>query len=321
MCWLCRLGADSDVLVTIWQHLPLRSKLCHLIRLSRCAHLRRSLLLPAVYVHDEVHVVSSTRGADSIAESVAAVCLPSHLAHIRHLSVVFTSSPQHELASFPHLSRLNTIDQWLLSAPSAQPTADQSDQREGARSIKRRRLDSVGLAWLTHLQTLILSQLHCSTCGSQRSDGKGVWKPLSTASLPYLPQLRTLVMKGELGSHCLPLLLSIPTQCPQLTGVDIEGLCVQSVPTAEEDGSDADEDEKVHDDSLEAAVLPFVQWSAGINHALHCHGALGQCETEKEPQADSTTVLDEHTEYAQIRSAFRASVGLLSVVVRSSFHS
>ena len=157
MCWLCHLRANSDVLVSIWQQLSLRTKLCQLTRLSRCAHIRQSLLQPAAYVYNEVHIEHTLVSGDDIGQSIAAVRLPAPLPHIRTLCVL--------LSPPPHTSPPSTFDAHKThSSPSAQVTEEEKgDSAAAERRPKRQRTMSVSLALLTHLKVLACIDVQCVT--------------------------------------------------------------------------------------------------------------------------------------------------------------
>ena len=79
---------------------------------------------------------------------------------------------------------------------------------------------------------------------------------------PHLARLQTLVMKGDINSHCLPLLLSIPVRCPQLSFCGFEDLCIQQY--------DVDSDDDGHGDG----AGDDAHASASYNHALHPESAI-----------------------------------------------
>ena len=304
MCWLCRLGAASDLLVCIWQHLPLRLKLCELTHLVRCGHVRQSLLVPATFAFDEVRAQCSTLGAEDLAESIAAVRLPLHLSMIRALELTF--KPSLKDVTFPQLSRINTIERFFPTLFPTLTTAG-SDSAATMRQPNQRRPSSVALSSLTHLQTLVLLDLQCRHCEGD-SAARDELRKRPSVPFPHLSQLTTLVMTGRANSHCLSLLLSIPVQCPQLSHVDLEGLCLQphlprraasdyndAVEEDEEEEKEEQDEEGGDSESTTTLLLPFTRWLAGINHSLHLHGAIHRSTVELQGQqviAKSATRID-----------------------------
>ena len=224
MCQLCLLGADSDVLLSIWQHVNLRLKLRQLLRLCRCARMRQSLLTPAAFALDEAHIRNTNDKVQDLGASLAAIRLPSFLSHIRALavSVTVTHGYYGNGRTFPQLA---PIDQ---TAASSAVLADEKDGDEGGRQFKRSKPASIGLASLSHLHTLALLQLRCHCAARPPYGQEHKEREPSDVTLPYLPQLRVLILNGSISKHCMSLLLSCPSQCPQLCFIDFRNLHCES---------------------------------------------------------------------------------------------
>ena len=140
----------------------------------------------------------------------------------------------------------------------------------------------------------MLLNLQCCHCAAD-SAYRDVLRPRPSVPFPHLPQLTTLVMTGMANSHCLSLLPSIPVQCPRLSHVDLEGLCLHPNQPARAAGNDVEEEhEGEREDEGEGEgkggrgasltaiklMVPFTRWLAGINHALHHDGAVHRCSPE-----------------------------------------
>lgn len=215
MCKLCCLIGD-DVLVHVWNHLPLRAKLCRVTRLSRCNRVRQSLLLPTTYKHDEVHIRCASIGAADILERLSLVRLPAYLSCIPSLAITFTHLMR-EPKSFPQ-DRSQFIGEISVSSASTQ-AINEDNSTITERSTKRHRVTEpmVGLASLVQLRTLLLLELRCPNCSHMPvSASESVLRTGSNVAreFPWLPQLELLVMSGSIFDHCLSLLLSIPSHCP-----------------------------------------------------------------------------------------------------------
>ena len=272
MCQLCLLGADSDVLVSIWQHVPSRVKVCELVHLCRCERVRQSLLPSAAYAHDEVHIPSSTTGADDIAKTLAAVRVPLALSHVRTLIVTFIGWPSQQPISFGQFGRPDTIGR--------------SDTTSAARQQQLRRTASVGLDSMTHLTTLVLLELRCTHCSRHH-----VFREPPTSAFPALTRLETLVARGEISHHCFPLLLSWSAQCPQLRYVDFDHL---SLPQ----GSDPS---PAATPSFAPLLQAFISWLAGVNHVAHLgERVLRYSQHLMQPAAEDSAAEEKLVEYVRL---------------------
>ena len=247
MCRLCRLGADLDVLVSIWSLLSLRLKRRQLTRLCRCAHLRQSLQSPATYQLDEVHVRTVIQNADDLPTSLMAVRLPPYLSGLRTLACTLTRESS-ERSTFPQ-----------FDGHSAVHTPNTSSRLRQIRRIQR---TSIGLDGVTQLRVLVLRDLSCLICECKLAEAK-TFRNNITFPFPRLPRLRVLVCAGHVNNHCLTWLLSVRTQCPELLFVDLQRLTVDSLTNNPPDAP-----------AHAAQLVEFLSWITTANHTLMLDGDM-----------------------------------------------
>ena len=269
MCRLCELGADSDVLLSIWQHLPLRLKLRHLLRLCRCARTRQSLLTPAAFAFDQAHVRNTNVDIHEVGTSLATIRVPSFLSHIHSLSVTVTRG-RHDFGRMsPHFA--GSADLTSLSSSSVllagSKKTGKKNSKKGRKQPKgpQQQPAFIGLASLTHLRVLVLSKFYCH-CGDRLEYGQQYKeKQPSTAAFPFLPQLETLVLSGEFSKHCLSLIVSIPQQCPQLCFIDLHFFRYQHYGPPPADVT-----------AFSPLLLTFMRWLASVNHTVRLDDGFDQ---------------------------------------------
>ena len=278
------------MLLSIWQHVNLRLKLLHLLRLCRCARVRQSVLVPAAFAYDEAHIRNTCLDVQNVGDSIAAIRVPSFLAHIRSLAVTVTLDRYTFGYSSPHFLRATLSDQSTLSSASAQP-ADEKESAEkdsdSGRQPKRPKLASIGLASLTHMQTLVLDvRCHCANKPAYGQENKE--REPSDVALPYLPALETLVLEGEISKHCLSLLLSCTTQFPRLSSISLEDFRYQHYgpPVA-------------NSPPFTPELRPFMSWLASLSHIVCLEGEMERCYLSlKQPPVAAAG--DEAVEYVRI---------------------
>ena len=292
MCQLCLLGADSDVLVSILQHLPLRTKRLQLTYLCSCDQMRQSLLRPAAFAHDEVHIRTSGMAAQDIGASLAAIRVPSFLSHIRSLSATVSCGRQGYVYTSPQF--VDSTDQSADSSSSVvlakKKTSGKKNSKKALKQPKRpQQLPFIGLASLAHLHTLYI----CCYCNSQAAyEEQHTQLDRPTVALPLMPQLRVLIVSGKVTQHCLPLLLSAPQQCPQLSFVDLHDFRFSSSKQHGAPAADAK--------SFSPLLLPFMRWLASVNHTVRLKGELERCYLSlKQPPVERTPA-DRAIEYVQL---------------------